>query len=123
MKKKLIALLIVLSTVLILIPVSVFAYFSITSNEKTIGINHDFNDDVIEIEDYSELLLYSKEHNYNDLNDIEELNSNPLANSAARKTLKFNSDITLIDNIYFTANVSLDLNGHSIFTRTNRLTL
>ena len=109
MKKKIIILTSIIFSLLLVMSVGVFAYFQITSNEKTININHNFDSDTIEVDDYNDLFNNSVEKKYNDNLDVEELNQ------ASRKTLKFIDNIVLTDDLFITSNISFDLNGKNLY--------
>ena len=109
MKKKLIILTSIIFSLLLVMSVGVFAYFQITSNEKTININHNFDSDTIEVDDYNDLFNYSTEKRFNDNLDVDELNQ------ASRKTLKFIDNIVLTDDLFITSNISFDLNGKNLY--------
>ena len=114
MKKKLIILISTIVALLVVIPTCVFAYFSITSNEKTINLNHNFNNDIHEVADYYEFVRHSKEKNYNDELDIENYDSQDEKNTN-RKTIKLTQDIVLKANVFITSNISIDLNGYRLY--------
>ena len=74
MKKKLIILSSIVNALVLVMSVSVFAYFQITSNEKTVNVNHNFTDnDIIEVDDFTDLYNYAKETKYNDNSDVTDL--------------------------------------------------
>ncbi|MBQ9449457.1 MAG: hypothetical protein IJU60_06265 [Acholeplasmatales bacterium] len=109
MKKKLIILSSIITILVLVMSVSVFAYFQITSNTKTVNINHDFKSDIIEVDEFDDLYDSAKEKKYNDNLDVEELNN------ASRKTLKLIKDVVLYDDLFITSNVSFDLNGYKLY--------
>ncbi len=111
MRKKLIILITIVSSLIVVFAISAFAYFNIT-NSKQITTTNNLNDDyIIEISSFSDLINYSKETKYNDHNESSEI----ITNTAARETLKFTSSIVLHNNIEITTDCNIDLNGNNLY--------
>ena len=116
MKKKIIILLSILSIILI-VSVSAFAYFNLTTSSNDLAITKDLNSDTIEIESFDSLITYAKNETYNNKDESSTISDT----SANRKALKLKNDIVLYNDLYITADVNLDLAGYTLYLNGYRL--
>ncbi len=117
MNKKCKTLLISLSvvTVLGLAVGGTYAYFNYTSSSNAVGIVTNINDEtVVEVASFKELFACTKAEFYDDKSIVSSDDS--------RKIVKLTDDITLTDELYITADVHIDLNGHTLNLNGNALT-
>ncbi len=115
MKKKKLLILIVSIIMMLCASVSALAYFVINSNSYNIVIDKDLNNDLIEINEMPDLLLYARDNTYNSSSEKADLTYN-------RKTLILKNDIVFTRNLSISSNVNLDLNGHKIYLNGYNLT-
>ena len=111
MKKNKIIILITTLIITLLVSVGTFAYFKSNSDYTTYTVSKDLTGDIITIDSYQDLVDYSKSEVYNDYNDVATI-SNSTAN---RKTLQLTTTILLTNDIEFSANANLDLNGNYLY--------
>ena len=110
MRKKLIILITLVVSVVLVAAISAFAYFKLSS-DKDITVNHSLTNDIKEISSFSDFVKYSKATEYNDHNESSELSND----TAARRTLKFTTDIILHNNVEITTDCNIDLNGNKLY--------
>lgn len=112
MKKKAITILIIsLITLFASSVTAVFAYFYISAEsdkQPTITVGETNNDYVITVSTETDFLYYVKDGTYNGKDAVSIL-----AN-ANRITVTLGADITLKRNVFVTADVHIDLNGHTL---------
>ena len=85
-----------------------FAYFNISnigdiSGDINVNITVDNN---VEVNDFASLYVACKNDTYND--------SNVVSSTSNRKTIKFMDDITLINDLFVSADVHINLNNHTL---------
>ena len=85
-----------------------FAYFNISnigdiSGDINVNITIDNN---VEVNDFASLYVACKNDTYND--------SNVVSSTSNRKTIKFMDDITLINDLFVSADVHINLNNHTL---------
>lgn len=111
----------------------VFAYFSATTRSDSSTLSTSITDDgfVVEISDFSDLFTASKAEYWSDLSEVSttaavtynsttttDENGNETTTSAtvstSRKVIKLGADVTLENDLKITADVHIDLNGHTL---------
>ena len=113
LNKKILCVAISLLIILSVLTLGIFAYFKIVKyKEGRFGTESD--DTVVEISSFYELYSFSKAENYNTSSSVSELSD--------RKTIVFTQDITLLSNVFLTADCHIDLNGNALYLNGKTLT-
>ena len=110
-KKEVLILSIIVCAVTLVVAVgTVYAYFSTSTKSEKVVVGSDItveSEKVINIGNVGELFKYTNAENYNDENKVSA--------AVKRATLRLTNDITMDMDIFVTADVHLDLNGHTLY--------
>ena len=126
-----ILLLIIGLLLIVLSSTAIYAYFyaNIGTIDKTLDIDVlDGNTTVVNITDFEDLFKASKSDIYNDTlltsnkDQLLDSNNNVISITGMRKVLKLSSDISLETDLIVTADIHLDLNGHTLDLNGHNLT-
>lgn len=106
-KKNITILILIFATVVMLVTGIVHAYFNY-SNQSDAQITVESEQTVVSITRESELIEFTRDGNFN---NYLKVNS---TEGKGRKVLRLENDITLGNDIFITADISLDLNGKTL---------